>query len=580
MKKKLKFSSWPHAIWSRYNFRAWYAVWLVTLLVLPIFMMVAADINVSARKAPKGGGDTARAQMTQEKVGEKIGKEAISSDTGFTNAWGGGDYVFISFRRDAAFGVIYGTETNPNSIIILAMHWRYLGFAEIYDEHGASMGKHASIKVLTVFGQKLEDIFEYNDTNDDGVCNYIRCGPGLYYHDYPIYERIYKKVSLNTSWTRSPITTTEYPDEVKKCWEFSLTAEGLNYTAIGDSATIDYAIEHEALDKVEFTFHLTAELIEVHNVTVPKYEVVLQKAGNRWSVINSSRLEDIIISGQRANYTIKYDHLIEGWDYDPTNANPRLLVEFHGFIGVALTRLVGEWLVQDLLVGREQKCKLDIDTETGAESMTDADASKDNVGPGWQSRAKLRKLKGSRMHLGDQWSRVAALTWQSTVLVDGEESYMYAQIQGHWRITRTWLDHWGRLYVIVGIAFLGGYSYPGGTSIYHDPGMEADMIVNVNTIFTAVPAEAELEDGKPARIRLGILIIGVLIAVIIIVIITIYMSKRRRLGTEAEPAEPPAEFDRSGSNIDPGIEEDTAARNHVDWERYYPPSSSGKDERR
>ncbi|MCK5548877.1 MAG: hypothetical protein KAI64_07660, partial [Thermoplasmata archaeon] len=45
--------------------------------------------------------------------------ETIIQETGTTDAFEGGDYVYIRFKNDAGFGVLYGTEDDPNSIIIV-----------------------------------------------------------------------------------------------------------------------------------------------------------------------------------------------------------------------------------------------------------------------------------------------------------------------------------------------------------------------------------------------------------------------------------------------------------------------------
>ena len=50
--------------------------------------------------------------------------ELLVEDAGSTDILGGGDYVFVRVGADAAFGVLWGNDTNPNGIYFVALKAR------------------------------------------------------------------------------------------------------------------------------------------------------------------------------------------------------------------------------------------------------------------------------------------------------------------------------------------------------------------------------------------------------------------------------------------------------------------------
>jgi hypothetical protein len=101
----------------------------------------------------------ASAEETGNENSLSIGDVII--ETGSTELFGGGDYISLNLSN-AHFGVIYGNETNPNSIIIFSEYTRYLGVAIVNYENGTVENK--SIPIRTIFGQRLEFMVEVNRT--------------------------------------------------------------------------------------------------------------------------------------------------------------------------------------------------------------------------------------------------------------------------------------------------------------------------------------------------------------------------------------------------------------------------------
>lgn len=405
---------------------------------------------------------------------EKDETSKITKEKGTTQLMGGGDYVFIRFNKDAAFGVIYGTEENPNSIITVAIHPRYLGGADVYDENGASLGKKVPIKVITILAHKLDDVFEFNDTNNDGLCNYKRLGPGIKYKHFRWHEPIYKKVSLETAWKCSEVVEKTDTKQKERSWKFKLTAENLSYEAVGNSDSIKEDVENETLEKIEFTFHLKARLVEIDNATIPYYEVRVKKGDNSYEIIDSKKVDTRKINGKRGKYRIKYDHEINGWDFDPTNENPYLLIEHHAVVGNLIPKGTAKWIKEQLLEKINGEGNVVIEEDNGRKTFHGRDAIEERkYNERKYSATKPRKMKGRYIEFGGNWEKIGRLTWVSNVTVDGQDKEIYAQYQG--LIKFKFKNEDGNYFR--GFAVLAGVSYPGGQNIYHDPELSSDILI-------------------------------------------------------------------------------------------------------
>src|SRR5439155_23612477 len=96
----------------------------------------------------------------------------LVEESGPTAVLGGGDHVFVRFGPDAAFGVVYGTTANPNTIYNVAIKARYLGVAQVKDEQGRSYAENRPIKIYTLYAVKLDSLVEFKDSNGNGIANY------------------------------------------------------------------------------------------------------------------------------------------------------------------------------------------------------------------------------------------------------------------------------------------------------------------------------------------------------------------------------------------------------------------------
>ena len=397
---------------------------------------------------------------------------STKEETGTTTILGGGDYVYVRFNKDAAFGVIYGTPQNPNSIIIVAMQVRYLGVADVKDVNGASIGKTVPIPVMSIFAMKLNDIFEFNDTNGDGICNYRHAFDGLNYGAYTVHEPIYKSVSLETSWTRGDINSNVDQANQQKTWSFTLTAQNLPYKAIGNSSSIANDVATKNLDKLQFTFHLTASVVHYNNISVPSYAVTVEKNNlGKYAIKSSTQEASRTFTGDMGNYVVKFDQDIEGWDFDASNKAPHLLMEWHAIIGTLIPTKVAAWINAQYESNVDKGTDATVQTDTGTLAVNESTA-KDPAAPLTDTP---QKVKFNRIDCGADWTKVGHLTWASNVTVDGNAGTMYAQVQGAKKITPQ--TDKGKFH---GYAILAGFSYPGGQKIFHDPGIGGSVPININ----------------------------------------------------------------------------------------------------
>jgi len=269
----------------------------------------------------------------------------LTTSSGSTTLFGGGDHYFIRFGKDAAFGVVWGTSSTPNNVYIVAIKARYLGLATVRESSGTELNVSLPIKVYTMYAVRLEDLFEYNDTDDNGVADYVRNSSGLQYSDYVQHEPIYKRVSLSRAWTASQVTATNATNERR--WSFTLSASDLNYSKVNETAQLP--VGDDKLNNLNFTFSLTARAVEVDNATLPQYRITVTRMGSRYVVSDIERLADEIVNGKAISYGLKWSQEIVGWDYDPVNQNPGILLEFHAIIGNFVPTTTLGWMEMRLL---------------------------------------------------------------------------------------------------------------------------------------------------------------------------------------------------------------------------------------
>ena len=433
----------------------------------------------------------------------------IEKESGTTDYFGGGNFVAIKFGTDAWFSVIYGSEDNPNSIVITSIAARYLGAAEVYNGEGEQLYQQIPIKMYSTFAMKFYSLIEFNDTDDDGLFDYQRKGDGLEKKDFikANRETIYKAVDLKTAWERSEVKATS--NDTSRSWSFTLTAENLSYHVIGDDAS-----DEGILDKLVFRVQLTASLKNV-SAEIPYYRIELKKGDGE--VEKSVTKEKKSYTGKTIIYDAKMDHDIQGWDFDYDNENPGLYLETFSYVGVRVPMGALKWMNYQMTKEKLQKGNLSAELEYEGESQKEK-MNEENAETG-HSDKKPKKLKHPRINIDSPWGKTERQTWVKNVTVtnDGNETEdeMFFQVKGHKNIQASGIkpgvEH-------KGFIIAGGFSYPAGERIYHDPGVGSD----VTLLGIAEEAAGSLEDDDDTP---GFELLGVVAAVAAVV--AVFSWKRK-----------------------------------------------------
>ncbi|MFW6040646.1 MAG: hypothetical protein ACOC85_02305 [Thermoplasmatota archaeon] len=417
----------------------------------------------------------------------------VNMEEGSTDILGGGDYRWFRFGKENSeggpmFGIMWGTEDNPNSIAMVTNQNRHVARVMVRDDKGQEMDEERFVKVESFLAAKVGRIWEYNDSNQNGVCDFtVEIGEGISIGS----EEVYKYVDLtNASWEASEVEKDQEGDNTT--WTFSLTAEELPYHPV--EGELSPGMEDKSLDRITFTFHITAGVSEVKRESMPQFDVTLTKGvGNMHRIQNIHRNGTYNFDGEVGSYEMKWDHEIVGWDYDPDNENPALIMGFHNMFGNHIHNML-QWQYRFMHHVREQ-ARARFQDETG-EVFSNFSI---------EQHLRERTLTQNRIEYSGEWSRAGMFKWISDVEVDGEESQMYAQLLGG--APSIHIGPNSRNFA--GFHVWGGLNYPGGEHIYHDPGIEGDTYLDIRS--------STEEEGF--NLPFGGLFIYVLVGIAIIAII-------------------------------------------------------------
>jgi hypothetical protein len=450
--------------------------------------------------------------------------DKLTTATGTTTDLGGGDYFFVKFGSDAAFGIVWGTNTTLNNVYFVAIKARYLGMAQVYDEQGTQITKNHTIKIYTLYAVKLEDILEFNDTNDNGVLQYHREYASYNFTgNYVAQEPIYKKVDLKTAWAQSAVTSSESGDY--RTWSFDLSANDLPYIPLSNYTG---PAGDDKLNNLTLTFHLEAKMVQVDNATIPQWRITVQKGtmGNLMRFSEAQRMSDYVVSGKIITYHVKWDQSIQGWDFDEANTvNPNLLMEVSALVGNFMPARMMAWMNMNTMRAMKEDGRMSGTCTTGP---VDVD---ENTG----TYSTPRPLATPTLTFGGDRTRIGALEWVSNVTVDGHQDVVHAQILGGMLVWSRAMN--GALFA--GFAVLAGMSFPGGQSIVHDPTFSSEALVDLGSEAAAKPP-------------MFIFAVGAIIAMVVAIVVVLLVLMEKKPGQKIQQS-----YERTMSS-QPG-----------EWAKYY-----------
>ena len=423
----------------------------------------------------------------------------LMEEEGSTTILGGGDHFFVKYGEDAAFGIVWGNEQVENNVYFVAIKTRYLGISQVYDSDGNVLEEDHTLKVRTMYAVKLDSVVEFDDIDENGVLQYQRTynEQESEFTTYGGPEPTLKKVDLSTAWTASKQQYSE--DGGVRSWSFELTATNLSYTMLDDNATEE--VGDGILNNLTLTFNLEASVVHMENATLPQWRITVTTGPlGATTLLYPERLDDLQIAGDVVKYEVKWDQEIDGWDFDPANENPMLLIEMHNIVGNWMSQLMMKWMDMRALshmnaVGvmncESAEGDLDVNETTGVLPI-------------------VKELVATRLTFGSDWTRVGLLTWVDDAVVDGEPAEVKAQVMAGHRV----LASGEGATRFEGFVTLTGLSFPGGGVIIHDPTFSTDALVNIET-------ERENQIA-------GILVLGMVAIVAIIAALLVTTIRRQR----------------------------------------------------
>ncbi|HII40881.1 MAG TPA: hypothetical protein HA326_06680 [Thermoplasmata archaeon] len=446
----------------------------------------------------------------------------LIESAGSTSAFGGGDYRFIQFGNDSAFGVVWGNATHANNIYVVAIKARYLGVGQAYWANGTQLVTNQPIKVYTIYAAQLQNLTEYRDNTNDGVANYTRTynATSGSWSNYAFTGDVgYKFVNLSTNWVPSPVTRTT--GSTYRTWSFSLNATNLAYYNITTKRKLP-----GTPPVVNYTFHLNASLVRDTNVSVPQWNVTVSRVLGHDVITNVVQMQDLVLASVKTiHYDLKWDQFISGWTYDNRDNNPalrRLLLE----VGTVVANYVPPAVVAgwNLLVHRQG------DDGTATYETAAGNETADNSTGAYTSP---HVFKSPNLDFGGNWTHIARFLWASNDTVDGANSTVLGQVEGGWRFS--YADARGLYY---GFVLLVGLNYVGGGTIVHDPTVSVDAMTDLEFVPASTPPSNPTPQPPPAGY--GALVVGlVILVVLVLVALALVVRSRRKQEPPMPPAQPP-----------------------------------------
>jgi hypothetical protein len=450
--------------------------------------------------------------------------DQLTEEGGSTDILGGGDRFFVKFGEDIAFGIVWGTEETENCVYFVAIKARYLGLAQVYDGDGNVLQEDYALKVYTMYAVKLDSIIEFDDIDDNGLLQYQRTynEADSEFTTYAGPEPTPKKVDLSTAWTASDVESAEGDDG--RSWSFELTANNLNYTMLDENATED--VGDSILNSLTLTFNLEADVVQIDNATIPQWRITVTTGPlGMMTFLYPERLDDMQIAGDVIQYDVKWDQEIDGWDFDPANENPMLMIEMHNIVGNWMSQLMAKWMDMRMLSYMNAVGVMACESTEGALDINETTGTLPTV----------KRLTATQLTFGSDWTRIGLLTWVDDAVVDGEPAEVKAQVMAGHRV----LASGEGTTRFEGFVTLTGMTFPGGGLIVHDPTFSADALVNITT-------------GEDVKTHVVLLGMAAVIAIIIVVAIAVVAAGRNR----------------RKQGVKNGYEKSRDSR-PGEWERYY-----------
>ncbi len=374
----------------------------------------------------------------------------------------GGDYLVVRVG-DQAFGVVYGSEDHPDAAVTLfTLFTRSLGTATVTDaDSGRVIRQNVSIPIRTLIGQRLDAIYEFRDVNGDGIFNFRPAASAREVLNFSASDFFVKAADLRRDWNLTDFNLSAVSESEVQV-SFALSTTNVPYWPF--EVTLG---GRRVLDKVEFAVHVTVTRERVGPQDIPHFDVTVDRSGGRRALTSLTPDGNVTGSWWSTHAVFKVDHDIVGWDFVPDRGliESRLMLNTEVLYLNALDLRLAPWLSEAAL-----------QSERGGSAELAADNTTNATVDTLRPVAEFRPVDS--LALRDHWHRVGRLVWASDAQVWANESSTEPQ------------DARVRFQVLGGAGFAvafdgtlyrgfvlhGGFVYPAGYRIYHDPQLESSSV--------------------------------------------------------------------------------------------------------
>jgi len=326
---------------------------------------------------------------------------------------------------------------------------RYLGDAELEDSDGTSLGKRA-IKATTYSEHTVLSLIQFSDGN----------GNGLY--DATTYSTVDSTAvktemrrataNLHTAWE---LELEENTVGSRTFYVFTLTARNVSVlTSAGTAQSVS------ALGMIELEIVLEVDQ-ETSEDTIPVFDVTVDARTNMVRSVSRNRVRTA--NAVHTTGRFKYNVTIEDWPSD-TNEDKLILLTTTK-VGVAANRATMKWAGERLLEKLGATGEAMFTSEDDTEYTTTTDIRLDSNGDGIPESIQARE----RVRFADNGQVLADLTWVDNATVDGNETNVRFSLL---KVGAVAMSRGSRTFR--GVSVLGGFVYPAGSDIFHDPGIEGE----------------------------------------------------------------------------------------------------------
>jgi len=349
----------------------------------------------------------------------------------------------------STFGILHGTEESPGHVTIFMLTPRYIGDAELEDSDGTSLGKRA-IEAITYSEHTVLSLIQFSDGNDNGLYDATTYSTT---DNTSVKSEMRRAIaSLHTAWE---LELEESSVGSRTFYVFTLTAR--NVSVMMSTGTVQ---SRSALGMIELEIVLEVDQ-EASEDKIPVYDVTLDIRSNNVRSVSRNRVRTantVHTSGR-----FKYNVTIEDW---PTDANgDKLILLTTTKVGVAASRATMKWAGERLLekLGATGEARFTSEDDTDYRTTTDIrqDSNTDGIPESIQARERVR--------FADNGHVLADLTWVDNATVDRNETRVRFSLL---KVGGIAMSRGSRTFR--GVSVLGGFVYPAGSHIFHDPGIEGE----------------------------------------------------------------------------------------------------------